>query len=56
MTKKEKKMKERMAKSAKLAPACGTPDYPVVHRTVPGAQAGPAVNWPLSGIGATMWL
>jgi hypothetical protein len=42
--------------SAKTAPACGAPDGPVVHRTVSGAQAGPAANWPLSGIGAVMWL
>jgi hypothetical protein len=49
-------MEERMAKSAKPAPAYGAPDYPVVHWTVSGAQAGSAVNWPLSGIGATTWL
>jgi hypothetical protein len=34
-------MEERMAKSAKPAPACGATDCPVVHRTVSGAQAGP---------------
>jgi hypothetical protein len=49
-------MEERMAKSAKPAPACGAPDCPVVHRTVSDAQAGPAANWPLSGIGAATWL
>jgi hypothetical protein len=34
---------------AKPAPAYGAPDCPVVHRTVSGAQAGPAANWLLSG-------
>jgi hypothetical protein len=42
--------------SAKTAPACGAPDCPVVHRTVSGAQAGPAANWPLSGIDVATWL
>jgi hypothetical protein len=42
--------------SAKIAPACGALDCPVVHRTVSGAQAGPAANWPLSGIDAATWL
>jgi hypothetical protein len=35
--------------SAKLAPACGALDFPVVHRTVSGAQVGPAANSLLSG-------
>jgi hypothetical protein len=40
--------KERLG-SAKPAPACGTPECPVVHRIVSGAQASLAANWPLSG-------
>jgi hypothetical protein len=33
---------------AKSAPACGAPNCPVVHRTMSGAQAGPATNSSLS--------
>jgi hypothetical protein len=42
-------MKKEWLGSAKPAPACGAPDCSVEHRTVSGAQAGPAANWPLSG-------
>jgi hypothetical protein len=35
--------------STKPAPACGTPDWSVVHRTVSGAQADPTMNSSLSG-------
>jgi hypothetical protein len=35
--------------SAKPAPACGTPDCPVVHQTVSSAQAVPAMNSSLLG-------
>jgi hypothetical protein len=42
-------MEKEWLGSAKPAPACGASDCPVVHRTVSGAQAGPAANWPLSG-------
>jgi hypothetical protein len=42
-------MEKEWLGSAKPAPACGAPDCLVVHQIVSGAQAGPAVNWPLSG-------
>jgi hypothetical protein len=54
--KRGKEMEKDCLGSAKTTPTCGAPDCPVVHRTVSGAQAGPAVNWSLSGIGATTWL
>jgi hypothetical protein len=42
-------MEKEWLSPAKPAPACGAPDYSVVHRTVSGAQAHPAANWTLSG-------
>jgi hypothetical protein len=34
----------------------GTPDCPVVHRTVSGAPGESKVNWPLSGLDGGVWL
>jgi hypothetical protein len=42
-------MEKEWLGSAKPTPACGAPDCLVVHRTLSGAQAGPAANWQLSG-------
>jgi hypothetical protein len=49
-------MEKEWLGSAKPAPAYGAPDYPVVHRTVSGAQAGPTTNLLVSEIGGATWL
>jgi hypothetical protein len=47
----EKIQKEKdLARAAKTQRSLGTPDCPVVHRTVSGAPGWLRVNWPLSGI------
>ncbi len=47
----EKIQKEKdLAGAVKTLRSLGTPDRPVVHRTVSGAPGWRLVNWPLSGI------
>jgi hypothetical protein len=47
----EKIQKEKdLAGAAKTLCSLGTPDCPMVHRTVSGAPGWRLINWPLSGI------
>jgi hypothetical protein len=47
-TEKRKEPKD-LARCSQVSAQSGTPDYPVVHRTVPGAPGWTPVNRPLSG-------
>jgi hypothetical protein len=44
VTKEEEKKRERVGCVHPTPARCGTPDCPVVHRTVSGAPGWPAVN------------
>jgi hypothetical protein len=57
MTKKrEKGWKKEWLRTAKSQHQPGTPDCPVVHRTVSGALGWLGANWALSEIGGATWL
>jgi hypothetical protein len=49
VTKEEEKKRERDSCVQPTPARSGTPDCPVVHRTVSVAPGWPAVNWLLSG-------
>jgi hypothetical protein len=53
---KREKIGENIAQDSQNQHQPGTPDCPVVHRTVSGAPNWPDVNWLLSGIGRATWL
>jgi hypothetical protein len=44
-----KELKKALAVSSQTSAQSGTPDYPVVHRTVSGALGWSPVKVPLSG-------
>jgi hypothetical protein len=46
----EKRKREGIGWSSQDSARSGTPDCPVVHRTVSGAPGWALANWPLSGI------
>jgi hypothetical protein len=48
--KKRKEMQKDLARSSRSPAQSGTPDCPVVHRTVSGAPGWLPANWPLSGM------
>jgi hypothetical protein len=52
----EKRRRKGLGSSSQLSAQSGTPDCPVVHRTVSGAPGWPPANWPLSGDFGGVWL
>jgi hypothetical protein len=46
----EKRERKRLGCSSQDSAQSGTPDCPMVHRTVSGAPGWALANWPLSGI------
>jgi hypothetical protein len=46
----KRKEEKNLARSSQYSAKSGTPDCPVVHRTVSGARGLALANWPLSGI------
>jgi hypothetical protein len=56
VTKEEEKKRERVGCVQSTPAQSGTPDYPVVHRTVFGAPGWPAMKWLLSEKRRGVWL
>jgi hypothetical protein len=46
----EKRRRKELGRSSQDSARSGTPDCPVVHRTVFGAPGWLPANWPLSGV------